>query len=140
MKELIARGERYERGAATLREVYAGRVPAPEEGSDRFMDLMLCGLFADLWDETILDIPTRRLFTMGIIAGMGEADVFGIQCRVALEKKELTPTQLRELACHAAPYAGFPRSGGLRRAVEEAIRAVRGDDEAAEVAGSDLLE
>lgn len=139
MKDLIARDERHARGAETIEKVYAGKVPAPEPGSDRFMDLMLCGIFADLWDETIVDIPSRRLFTMGIIAGMGEAEVFGLQCRVALEKEELTAEQIRELVCHAAPYAGFPRSGGLRAAAEEAIRAVLGDAEASELAGGDLL-
>ena len=105
-----------------MKKVYAGIVEAGEEGNDRFMDLMVTGIFGELWDEEYLSIPKRRLFTMGIAAAMGEAGVFQIQCMAALKKGELTETELRELVNHSAPYAGYPRVGALRGAVEEAIK------------------
>lgn len=116
--------ERFAKGSATMDEVYAGIVPAGEPNNDRFMDLMVSGLFGETWDKERLSIPQRRLFTMGIIAAMGEYGVFEIQCMAALTNGEMSEDELRELAIHAAPYAGYPRVGGLRGAVENAIRNV----------------
>lgn len=111
----------FKTGAATMDEVYSGMVPAGEEGDDRFMDLMVPHIFGRLWDDSKLGISERRLFTMGIIAAMGEYGVFQIQATAALKRGELNAQQLEELCCHAAYYAGLPRAGGLRAAVAAAI-------------------
>ena len=113
--------DRFKRGADVMEKVYAGLVPAGEQGNDRLMDLMVPSIFGELWNEDILSIPNRRLFTMGIIAAQGESSVFQIQCMAALKNGEFTEAELRELVVHAAPYAGYPRVGGLRVAVETAI-------------------
>lgn len=118
----------YQQGADRMSDIYCGIVPPAPEGSGRFTDLMIPHLFGKVWDEDILSIRDRRLFTMGIIAAMGEYDVFTIQAMAALKREELTTDQLHELCCHAAPYAGYPRSGGLIGAVGKAINAVNADD------------
>jgi len=112
----------FQRGSETMDKVYAGIVPAGDSGNDRFMDLMVPHLFGQVWDEEKLSIEQRRLFTMGIIAAMGEAGVFEIQCMAALKNGEMTADELRELAIHSAPYCGYPRVSGLRGAVENAVR------------------
>lgn len=114
--------ERFEKGADTMNAVYANMLDAGAEGNDRFMDLMVSHLFGEVWDDSLLSIPQRRLFTMGIIAAMGEYGVFEIQCMSALKNGEMNEEKLRELAIHSAPYAGYPRVGGLKGAVENAIR------------------
>lgn len=94
----------------------------PAEGQDAFFDIMLEGLFGSVWArEDELSMRDRRLFTMGIIAAMGQADIFEIQCGCALRNKELDEVQLRELVIQLAPYAGYPRVNGMRSAVEKAI-------------------
>jgi 4-carboxymuconolactone decarboxylase len=94
----------------------------PAEGQDPFFDIMLENLFGSVWArEEVLSLRDRRLFTMGIIAALGEGDVFNIQCGCALRNEELNAEQLRELVIHAAPYAGYPRVSNLRGAVEKAI-------------------
>jgi 4-carboxymuconolactone decarboxylase len=115
---------RFDKGADSMNKVYDGMVNPGEHGADRFMDLMVPGIFGELWDEDILPIPQRRLFVMGIIAAMGEYDTLQVQCMAALRNGEMDEEQLRELANQGAPYAGYPRSGGMRRAVEEAIATV----------------
>ena len=117
--------ERFDKGSEKMKKVYAGMVNAGEHGADRFMDLMVPSVFGDLWDEDILSIPQRRLFVMGIIAAMGEYDTLEIQCMAALMNGEMDEDQLRELANQGAPYAGYPRSGGMRSAVERAIATVK---------------
>ena len=111
-----------DKGIEMFGKCYGGAITAPEPGQDPFFDIMLEGLFGNVWArEEILSIRERRLFTMGIIAALGEYDVFGIQVSSALKTGELSPEQARELVIHAASYAGYPRSGGLRGAVEKAI-------------------
>ena len=96
----------------------------PAEGQDAFFDIMLENLFGSVWArEEQLGLRDRRLFTMGILAAMGEADVFGIQCGCALRNGELNEVQIRELIIHLAPYAGYPRVSSMRAAAEKALHA-----------------
>ncbi len=111
-----------DKGIEMFGKCYGDAITAPEAGQDPFFDIMLENLFGSVWArEEVLSIRERRLFTMGIIAALGEYDVFGIQIGSALKTGELSPEQARELVIHAASYAGYPRSGGLRAAAEKAI-------------------
>lgn len=111
----------WELGADTMRAVYNERVPVMPEGSIPFNDVMLRSLFSQVWTRPGLEMRDRRLLLMGVIATMGEAATFKIQCRAALDNGELTPDQLREALIMLAPYAGYPRAAGLLFPVEEAI-------------------
>src|SRR6266581_487879 len=92
---------RYERGAANVREVYAG-------------DVVVRTLFAEVWDrDEVLDIRSRRLLIMGVIAARGQVDTWKIQARAALKRRELTPEELRETLIMLAPYAGYPNVAAL---------------------------
>ena len=113
--------DRYERGARMVKEVYAGQVELTPRGTNAFMDLMVEGVFNDIWSRDVLPIRDRRLLVMGVIAGAGEASVWKVQIRAALENGELTPEQARECVVQLTQYAGYPRSGGLMGATEEAI-------------------
>lgn len=105
----------------------------PPEGQDPFFDIMLENLFGSVWArEEELSMRDRRLFTMGIIAAMGQADIFEIQCGCALRNNELDEVGIRELVIHLAPYAGYPRVNGMRTAAEKAIAAWKKEQEAAQ--------
>lgn len=115
---------RWEIGAEYFEKNYGGVLKAPPQGQDDFFDVMLESLFGCVWSrDDILSLRDRRLFTMGVIAAMGEADVFEIQCGCALRREEMTIEQVRELCIHLAPYAGYPRAGGMKAAAEKAIAA-----------------
>lgn len=105
-----------------MRKVYADIVPEPSEAS-AFGDLMLEQLFAEVWTREALSVRDRRLLTMGVIAALGESNVWGIQVRAALANGELDAQQVREALIHLAQYAGYPRVSGLLRLTEEAIGA-----------------
>jgi 4-carboxymuconolactone decarboxylase len=111
----------FERGARMLRRVYAGDVVDVPEGTMPFNDVMLRTLFAQVWDREALDIRSRRLLIMGVIAASGQADTWKIQARAALRRRELTPDELRETLVMLAPYAGYPNVSGLVVATEEVI-------------------
>lgn len=112
---------RRERGAETMRKVYAGDVPVPPEGTSAFADLMLEQVFAEVWTREALPVRDRRLLVMGVIACMGERDTWKIQVRSALKNGELSAEQVREALIQLAQYAGYPRVAGLLGPTEQAI-------------------
>lgn len=121
-----------EAGIEMFKKCYGNQLmEPPKEGQDPFFDIMLESLFGSVWArEDVLGLRDRRLFTMGIIAALGEKDVFEIQCACALRNGELTEEQVRELIIQLAPYAGYPRVGGMRAAAEKAIAAHKKEQEA----------
>lgn len=121
--------ERYQRGAKKLREVYAGDVVDLPEGSFPFNDVMLRSLFAEVWDRELLDVRSRRLLIMGVIATLGQTDTWKIQARASLRNRELSPDELRETLIMLAPYAGYPNVAPLIMACEEVIATWTSDGE-----------
>jgi 4-carboxymuconolactone decarboxylase len=119
----------YERGAAMLRRVYAGDVVELPEGDFPFNDVMLRSIFAEVWDRDVLDIRSRRLLIMGVIAANGQVDTWRIQARAALRRRELTPAELRETLIMLAPYAGYPNVAALLLPNEEVIATWQRDGE-----------
>lgn len=127
--EKVEASERYERGRAKIREVYAGDVVDLPEGAIPFNDVMLRTLFAEVWERDVLDVRSRRLLLMGVIAAHGQVDTWKIQARASLRNRELTPDQLRETLIMLAPYAGYPNVAGLVMACEEVIATWTADGE-----------
>jgi len=113
--------ERRERGAETIKKVYAGDVIVPPAGASDFADIMLEQVFAEVWTREALSMRDRRLLIMGVIACMGETMTWGIQAKAALKNGELTPEQLREALIQLAQYAGYPRAAGLLGVTEQKI-------------------
>ena len=111
----------YARGAEKYREVYGPDLPLAEHGSSDFFDLMIGHLFGDVWTGEALDVPTRRLLVMGVLAAQHEFDTLGIQFSNALRTGELTTEQVREVVIQLIPYVGYPSSGSLFRVSESAI-------------------
>ena len=114
----------WERGAESIKKVYAGDVIVPPKGAMRFTDLMLEGLFAEVWTNDTLSMRDRRLVLLGVIGSLGEKDTFGIQCKAAMKNGELDAAQLREVLIMLANYAGYPRAAGLLGTLEQTIAAV----------------
>lgn len=114
--------ERRAKGVAAFNGVYGGMMTAPEERTgDEFFEIMLEDLFGNIWSREALSLRDRRLFTMGIIAALGEADVFGIQVETGLASGHLTEAQVNELILHMVQYVGYPRTTGMRGAAGKAL-------------------
>jgi 3-oxoadipate enol-lactonase/4-carboxymuconolactone decarboxylase len=111
----------FDKGAAMIREVYAGNVVDLPEGTMAFNDVMMRSLFAEVWDRDVLSIGSRRLLIMGVIAASSGVDTWRIQAKAALERGELTPDELRETLVMLAPYAGYPNVAPLIVPTEEVI-------------------
>jgi len=112
---------RYQRGTEKYREIYGPDLPLSEHGSSDFFDLMIGHLFGEVWTGDALDVPTRRLLVMGVLAAQHEFDTLGIQFSNALKNEELSPEQVREVVIQLIPYVGYPSSSALYRVSESAI-------------------
>jgi 4-carboxymuconolactone decarboxylase len=115
--------DRYERGRAKMRDVYAGDLVDLPKGTMAFSDVMIETLFDQVWGRDILDMRSRRLLLMGVIAANGQVNTWKVQARAALRRHELSPDELRETLIMLAPYAGYPNVSGLVLACEEVINA-----------------
>ena len=124
----MADDERWERGAAKIKEVYAGDVITPPKGAMAFADTMLEQLFAEVWTRDVLSMRDRRLLLLGAIAALGESMTFGIQSKAALKNGELEPEQLRECLLFLTQYVGYPRAAGLVGVIEKAIQDTAASD------------
>ncbi len=120
---------RFQRGAEKLREVYSGEVVDIPEGTFPFNDAMLRSLFAEVWDRDVLDVRSRRLLLMGVIAAGGRVETWKIQARASLRNRELSPDELRETLIMLAPYAGYPNVADLIAPTEEVIAKWQADGE-----------
>jgi 4-carboxymuconolactone decarboxylase len=118
--------DRWERGLAVYREVYGDDALVFERGEAPFFDLMLEQLFGEVWARPALDLPSRRLLTMGVLAAQHRFETLGAQFGRAVEAGELTVEQVREIVVHLIPYVGYPSSGELFRVSEAAIADVDG--------------
>jgi 4-carboxymuconolactone decarboxylase len=100
-----------------------GDVVTLPEGTMAFNDVMVQTLFDQVWRRGVLDVRTRRMLLMGVIAANGQVDTWKIQARASLKRGELTPDELRETLVMLAPYAGYPNIAGLVVPCEEVIGA-----------------
>ncbi len=118
--------DRWERGVDVYREVYGDDALVFERGQAPFFDLMMEQLFAEVWSRPELDVPSRRLLTIGVLAAQQRFETLGIQFGRGLAAGELTVEQVREIVVHLIPYVGYPSSGDLFRVSEAAIAEVDG--------------
>ncbi len=116
--------DRRQCGVVKFHEVYGSDTPAPPAGTLDFYDVMIEQLFGEIWTRPELSLRDRRLVIMGVIAALGEGEIFAMQVRSAIKNGELTPTQCREILIHLSQYAGYPRAVSLLSHVEKAIAEV----------------
>jgi 4-carboxymuconolactone decarboxylase len=104
-----------------FKEVYGDLVPPPS-GAAEFFDLLIIDQqFAEVWSRPALDVRSRRLLIMGVLAAGGRFDTIEIQFRRALQTGELSVEQVREVVIHLITYVGTPASGELYAASQRAI-------------------
>jgi len=109
-----------DRGMAKMSEVYNFNVD-PEVVEGDFVAYTVDHLFGDVWSRPGLDVPQRRLMTIGVLAALGKTDLLDVQFQSALDNGELTEGQVREVVVHLVHYVGWPLATGLNEAAERVI-------------------
>lgn len=108
------------RGRAKMREVYNFDVD-PDVVEGDFVRFTVDHLFGTVWDRPDLDVPQRRLLTIGVLAALGKQDLLEVQFSSALHNGEMTVDQVREVVVHLTHYIGWPLATGLNAAAETVI-------------------
>jgi 4-carboxymuconolactone decarboxylase len=112
---------RWDQGLRRYREIYGPDAHVFAQGQVPAFDIMIEQLFGEVWVRKALDISTRRLLVMGVLAAQREFDTLQVQFERALASDELTEAQVREVVVHLVQYVGYPSMSGLLRAAETAI-------------------
>lgn len=103
---------RYERGMrvrrAVLGEAHVARAEASTTAFDApFQQFIAETAWGTLWAGDGLDLPTRSLVTIAILAALGRHEELALHLR-ASANTGATPEQIREALMHVAVYAGVP--------------------------------
>ena len=110
-----------EKGARWMSEVCGVSAPA---GVNRFADMTMEHLFADVWSDETLSVRDRRLIVLGILGARGDAINLEGHMGQALTRGDLSEDELDEVVVQIAHYAGWP-CGSLASQVAGKLKAAR---------------
>jgi 4-carboxymuconolactone decarboxylase len=105
---------------AKMQEVYNFTVDPADVPGD-FVAFTVDHLFGTVWSRPGLDVPQRRLVTIGVLASLGQGALLEVQFDSAMHNGELTEDQVRELVVHLAHYVGWPLATVVGGAAERSI-------------------
>jgi 4-carboxymuconolactone decarboxylase len=113
----MARSERYEKGAARMKELF-GAEPRPGMMNEDFMQITVENLFGDIWTRPGLELKERSLITMAALTVLGKEPELKTHMRGALNIG-ISREKITEIMIHLAHYGGWPVGvNGLRIAKE----------------------
>jgi 4-carboxymuconolactone decarboxylase len=82
--------------------------------AEQFQDFITRYAWGDIWSRPGLDLRTRSLVTVALLAALGRTDELGMHLRGA-RRNGVTPNELSEVLLHTGVYAGLPTANaGLR--------------------------
>ena len=113
----MAKSERYEKGAARMKELF-GAEPRPGMMNEDFMQITVENLFGDIWTRPGLELKERSLITMAALTVLGKEPELKTHMRGALNIG-ISREKITEIMIHLAHYGGWPVAvNGLRVAQE----------------------
>ncbi len=81
--------------------------------------------WGDVWQRPGLDLKTRSMITVAMLAAMGKQHELKGHVRGALNNG-VTPEQLQEVLLHASIYCGLPAAVEAFRTAAEVVDAAKG--------------
>ncbi len=98
--------ERYEAGKAVRAEVL-GPLPAANEWSRPFQDMVLEYCWGAIWARPGLDRKTRSMLNLAMLGALGRSHELALHIRGALNNG-CSKEEIREVLLQLAVYAGIP--------------------------------
>jgi 4-carboxymuconolactone decarboxylase len=94
---------------ATLGDAWVDKsIQTRTDFNAEFLDLITRYAWDDIWNRPGLPRKTRRMLVLAMTMGMGRWEEFSLHCRAALEQKDLTHDQVKEVLLQGAIYCGVP--------------------------------
>ncbi|MFE5022988.1 carboxymuconolactone decarboxylase family protein [Streptomyces sp. NPDC056656] len=95
--------------------------PLPPDSPDAaLIEIGHVSVWAMLWAREGLGRRERSLVTLGILIALGAEAELASHVRIALNNG-LTKPEITEVICHAAGYAGFPRSMAAAKVARQTL-------------------
>jgi alkylhydroperoxidase/carboxymuconolactone decarboxylase family protein YurZ len=121
----MAEGQTYPDGARLRRQVLGDAYVDSNLGSsDAFMStfqgLVTEQVWGRAWTGTALDLRSKCLVTLGILAGLGRFQEVGIYSKAAL-RCGATVDEIKDVLVHVTAYCGAPAGRQAFHAVHEAL-------------------
>jgi 4-carboxymuconolactone decarboxylase len=102
-----------------LGDAHVDRAEASKTDLDAgFQSLITEYAWGMVWAGDGLDLQTRHLVTLALLAGLGHEHEFRMHLR-ATGNTSVTPEQVREVLHHVAVYAGVPAANSAFAAAKE---------------------
>ena len=93
---------------AVLGDAHVDRAEARKTALDAdFQQFITEGAWGSVWTRPGLDLPTRSILTLAILASLGHWEEFQMHVRAA-RNTGATPDAIKEALFHVAVYAGVP--------------------------------
>jgi 4-carboxymuconolactone decarboxylase len=118
--------EGYERGMKTRRKVLGDEwVDRAERNKNdfnaEFQELLTRYAWDEIWNRPGLDHRTRRMLVLAMTAAIGRWEEFKLHTRAALQSKDLSQNDVKEVLLQAAVYCGVPTANTAFREAREVI-------------------
>jgi alkylhydroperoxidase/carboxymuconolactone decarboxylase family protein YurZ len=121
-------GDRRARAEAILDRIFTpawrehgGGVAWPSAAGHDFARLCVEHCYGDAWSRQSIDLKTRSLITLTVLATLGSQDELKLHVRGALNLGH-TPDDIVELFIHLVPYVGVPRMVQAMRLAGQVFR------------------
>jgi 4-carboxymuconolactone decarboxylase len=103
----------FEAGMKTRRKVLGDAwvdksIATQTDFNAEFLDLITRHAWDDVWNRPGLPRKTRRMIVIAQTAAMGRWEEFTLHTRAALEHKDLSENDLKEILIQTAAYCGIP--------------------------------
>ncbi|HTY55371.1 MAG TPA: carboxymuconolactone decarboxylase family protein [Candidatus Binataceae bacterium] len=113
----MAKSERYQRGAAKMKELF-GAEPQPGMMQEDFLNVSVEHLFGDIWTRPGLELRERSMITVAALTVLGREQQLKTHLRGAANIG-ISREKINEIMIHLAHYGGWPVAvNGLRIAGE----------------------
>jgi len=73
-----------------------------------FQDYITRTAWGEIWSRPGLDLRTRSLVTVALLAALGHDHELALHIRAAVQNNGVTPEEIAEVILHASVYAGVP--------------------------------
>jgi 4-carboxymuconolactone decarboxylase len=90
--------------------------------TEPFQDFITRYAWGDVWSRPGLDLRTRSLLTVALLAALGRTEELGMHLRGA-RRNGATPEELAEVLLHTGVYAGLPAANSAFRELGDVLRA-----------------
>jgi 4-carboxymuconolactone decarboxylase len=96
---------------------------AASEYSMPMQEFITANAWGNVWQRPGLDLKTRSLITVAMLAAQGKQQELKAHVRGAINNGA-TPEELREVMLHATVYCGFPTAIDAFRSVTEVVESL----------------